>query len=69
MKLLRCSRGFTPFIPGAPQGFELKFELADAPDGAPNGSEFFGTHRTPTRGRAEKNSKREDPSKGYLKVG
>ena len=45
-------RGFTPFTAGAPEGFGLRFELADAPDGAPNGSEFWGTPHT--RGRAPK---------------
>ena len=45
-------KGFTPFTAGAPEGFGLRFELADAPDGAPNGSEFWGTPHT--RGRAPK---------------
>ena len=37
------SRGVTPFTPGARMVFELRVVLADAPDGAPHGSEFCGT--------------------------
>ena len=43
LALWSMAKGFTPFIPGAPVGFELGDLPTGAPDGARHRSEFCNT--------------------------